>query len=221
MLENLPVRALFRFEFPLLYMPEPPRIDGHLSDWPEEARLPSLVELEPEETAIADVFGAWNEDGLYFGFDVPNRPAPVQCDPKSWWKMDGIRVCVDTRDTRSNKRATRFCHFIYALPIGGGSDESAPVVGQHRMSRSKEPPPSMDLDQVRIASHVLKRSYSMELAIGAQAMAGFEPHDHPRIGLFYKVRDTQLGNQNLTVSDELGWNVDPSTWATAVLRGSA
>lgn len=217
MLESLPVRALFRFEFPLRYLAKPPRLDGHLSDWPEETRLPSLIELEPDDAAIADVYGGWNEDGLYFGFDVPNRPAPVQCDAKQWWKLDGLRICIDTRDTRTNKRATRFCHFVYALPTGGGTDESAPVVGQHRMSRSKEPPPAMAMEQVRVAAHVLKRRYCIELAIGAGALAGWEPHDHPRIGLFYKVKDTQLGDQHLTVTDELGWNVDPSTWATAVL----
>jgi hypothetical protein len=35
--------------------------------------------------------------------------------------------------------------------------------------------------------------------------------------VFYKVKDTQRGDQHLSVDDELGWNVDPSTWATGVL----
>jgi hypothetical protein len=217
MLEHLPVRTFFRFEFPLIYLSKQPRNDGHLTGWPDEALLPSLIDLEPEDAAIADVYGGWNEDGLYFAFDVPNRPAPVQCDVKQWWKMDGIRICIDTRDTRNNKRATRFCHFLYALPTGGGTDGTAPIVGQHRMSRSKEPPPAMAMDQVRVASHVLKRRYTLELSIGAGALAGWEPAEHPRIGFFYKIKDTQLGAQHLTATDELGWNVDPSTWATVVL----
>ena len=62
-----------------------------------------------------------------------------------------------------------------------------------------------------------RRSYSLEVAIPAACLSGWDPVEHPRIGFFYKVKDTCCGDQHLTADDDLGWNVDPSTWATGVL----
>ena len=45
-----------------------------------------------------------------------------------------------------------------------------------------------------------------------------DPEEHPRIGFYYIVEDREYGQQYLTIGDDLYWYVDPSTWATAVLR---
>lgn len=216
MLDVLPRRAFFRFEFPLHHLPQAPPIDGRMGKWTARYMLPPLVELEGRP-AFADVYAGWNEDGLVFAFDVPNRRGPLRCDPVNWWKGDGLRLCIDTRDARDVKRATRFCHFFYLLPLGGGADGKQPLVGFHRMSRAKEPPPSVDLRRIRLGRQLDRHGYALEAAIPGACLHGWDPAEHPRIGLFYKVKDTCHGAQHLTVDDELGWNVDPSTWATAVL----
>ena len=216
MLESIARRAMFRFEFPLRYLAKTPTIDGSMRKWSAEYMLPALVEIE-DEAAFADVYAAWNEDYLFAAFDVPGRRRRLEGDPAAWWKKDGIRLCVDTRDARDNKRATRFCHLYYFLPTGGGTSGKRPVVGLHRMSRAKEPPPAVDVSQVKIAVQSDRGGYSVEVAIPAACLNGWDPAEHPRLGLFYKVRDMELGDQHFSVDDELGWNVDPSTWATAVL----
>ena len=216
MLDELPKRAFFSFEIPIHYLPRPPRIDGDVSKWTRKYLVPPLVELEDQEP-LADVYWAWHEDGFYAAFDVPNRAGRLHCDPKHWWKGDGLRLCLDTRDARDIKRATRFCHFFYFLPQGGGADGRRPVAGTHRMSRAKEPPPPVDLSLVKVAAHVERTGYGLEVGLPAACLSGWDPTEHPRIGVFYKVKDTQLGSQHLSVDDELGWNADPSTWATGVL----
>ncbi len=216
MLDSLPRRAFFAFEFPIHFLARPPRIDGDLHDWPSRCLVPPLVTLEGE-APIADVYLGWNDDGLFAAFDVPNRSGRPKVDAQHWWKEDGLRLCIDARDARDVKRATRFCHFFYMLPAGGGRDGKQPVVGTHRMSRAKEPPPPVDTSQIKIASLVDRERYTLELHIPAACLSGWDPAQHPRIGVFYKVKDTQLGAQHLTVDDELGWNADPSTWATGVL----
>ncbi len=209
-------RAFFRFELPIPFRARTPVIDGDLSKWGPHFLVPPLVELEGQPP-FADVYWAWNEQHLCFAFDVPQRSGPPACDLEHWWKKDGVRICIDTRDTRDVKRATRFCHFFYVLPTGGGARGDRPVVGTHRLSRAKEPPPKIDLARVQVAATVTRRSYALEVAIPGECLAGWDPAEHPRIGVFYKIKDTQHGAQHLTVDDELGWNADPSTWATGVL----
>ncbi len=216
MLDILPRRALFQFEVPIRYLATSPRLHGDLASWTDDHLLPPLVEIEGIEP-FADVYCGWNEDGLYAGFDIPNRTTRAQCDPTHWWKKNGLRLGIDTRDARDIKRATRFCHFFYLLPTGGGRDGKTPVVGTHRMSRAKEPPPNVDTRRIKVAAHVTRQGYTLEVAIPATCLHGWDPAEHPRIGLFYKVKDSQHGSQHLSADDELGWNVDPSTWATGVL----
>lgn len=216
MLDALPRRAFFRIELPIRCLAKTPTIDGSMRKWKAEYLLPPLVELD-DEPAFADVYAAWNEDHLFVAFDVPERRGSVRCDPTRWWKDDGLRVCIDTRDTRDLKRATRFCHFFYLLPTGGGSIGKQPLAGLHRMSRAKEPPPSVDPGKIKLGVRIDRRGYSLEAAIPAACLNGWNPAEHPRIGFFYKINDTCHGAQHLTVNDDLGWNVDPSTWATAAL----
>lgn len=217
MIDALPRRALFRFEIPIHHHADTPRMDGNVRKWDRKYLLPPLVELEARPP-FADVYCAWNEDNLFVAFDVPSRRGALQCDAAHWWKKDGLRVCVDTRDARDIKRATRFCHFFYFLPVGGGANGKLPVVGVHRMSRAKEPPPPVDTSRIKVGVHTERTRYSLEAAIPASCLNGWDPAEHPRIGVFYKVKDTHHGAQHLSVDDELGWNVDPSTWATGVLR---
>lgn len=216
MLDILPRRALFQFEIPIHYCARPPRLDGDAARWPRKYLVPPLIELENQEP-VADVFWAWNEDGFYAAFEVPNRAARPRCDAQHWWKGDGVRLCIDTRDARDVRRATRFCHFFYALPLGGGTDGRRAVIGSHRMSRAKEPPPPVDVRQLKVAALVERQRWSLELAIPAACLSGWDPAEHPRLGVFYKVKDRERGSQHLSVDDELGWNSDPSTWATGVL----
>ncbi len=216
MLEYVPRRAFLQFEIPLHYCARLPRIDGDAGKWGQKYLLPALVEIEGTEP-FADVYCAWNEDALCVAFDVPERSGPLHCDPVAWWKQDGVRFCIDTRDARDIKRATRFCQFFYMLPAGGGAKRDQPIIGTHRMSRAKEPPPAVDVSQIRLAARIARRGYSLEAAIPASCLTGWDPAEHPRIGIFYKVKDSYCGAQHLSVDDELGWNADPSTWATGVL----
>lgn len=216
MLDALPKRAFFTFEFPIYYLPRLPCIDGELNEWTAKHLAPPLVRIEGTEP-VADVYWGWHEDAFCAAFDVPNRAGRPRCDARHWWKGDGVRLCFDTRDARDVKRATRFCHFFYFLPLGGGPGGQAPVVGTHRMNHAKEPPPPVDLSLVKIAARVDRTGYSLEVAIPARCLQGWDPAEHSRIGIYYKVKDLQLGAQHLSVDDELGWNADPSTWATGVL----
>jgi len=210
----VPNRYLFRLEFPLRYMASP-RLDGRLRDWSDDYLLPDLSGLDGVES-FARFYAGWNEGGLYVAVRVHGRKTPFSCNPKQFWKGDNLRVMTDMRDTRDIKRGSRYCQQFYFLPAGGTPYE-APVAGAAKVLRATEDAPLPDSDLIRVASNRDGATYTIEGHIPAEALNGFDPDEHPRIGLYLMLEDKDLGQQYLTVGDDLYWYIDPSTWPTAVL----
>jgi len=211
----VPGRSLFRFEFPLRYRASP-RIDGDVGDWSDEFLLPDFGPLDRQES-FGRIWLAWNETGLFVACRVAGRRLPLRCDPKQFWKGDNLRLCTDMRDTRDIKRASRYCQQFYFLPSGGGKDGRSPVAGAARVHRATEHAPLAPPDAIEIAGRRKGDAYTMEAHVPAEIIAGFDPDEHRRIGIYTMLEDLELGQQYLTVGDDLNWHIDPSTWATAVL----
>lgn len=211
----VPNRLLFRFEFPLRYR-ESPRIDGDLNDWSDAFRLPELNGIDAQ-ASFARVWMGWNETGLFLACRVEGRTSPFRCDPRQYWKGDNLRLCTDMRDTRDIKRGSRYCQQFFFLPAGGGRDGKSPVAGAAKVPRATENAPAVDNSLVQVAGKRTAHAYTLEGHIPADALSGFDPDEHRRIGVYVLVEDAELGQQYLTVGDELNWHIDPSTWATAVL----
>lgn len=212
----IPNRFLFQFEFPLRYRSVVPVIDGDLSEWTDDELLPKLGELDGQEE-FADVWACWNEAGLYIACHVTEKRKPLRCDPRAFWTGDNLRLCTDMRDARTNKRATRFCQQFFFLPIGGGPHGKDPVAGTNKIKRAREDAPPVPAGRIAVASRVKSTGYALEAHVPGECLSGFDPAEHPRIGLYYILEDDDHGQQYLTVGDDLYWYVDPSTWATAVL----
>ncbi len=93
------------------------------------------------------------------------------------------------------------------------SDAERPASDDERSASDDEGRPSPIRSKERLPADV----YTLEAHIPQAALSGFDPTEHPRIGLYVMVEDRDLGQQYLTVGDELNWHVDPSTWAAGVL----
>jgi len=212
----VPHRSLFRFEFPLRYCRAAPAINGDLRDWPDAFRLPDFGPMDGAEP-FGRIWIGWNENGLFVACRVEGRTRPFKCDPKHFWKGDNLRLCTDMRDTRDIKRASRYCQQFYFLPAGGGRNGKRPVAGAARIQRATEHAPLPPPGAIEIAGGRKGDVYTMEARIPAAALAGFDPDEHRRIGIYTMLEDIELGQQYLTVGDDLNWHIDPSTWATAVL----
>jgi hypothetical protein len=211
----VPSRLLFRFEF-LLYHRQSPTIDGDLDDWPDRYLLPDLNRLD-DQPSFARSWMGWNESGLFIACRVEGRSSPFRCDQRQFWKGDNLRLCTDMRDTRDNKRASRYCQQFYFLPAGGGRDAKSPVAGAAKVPRATENAPAVSNSLIQVAGKRAGQIYTLEAHIPAEALSGFDPADHRRIGIYTMLEDLELGQQYLTVGDDLNWHIDPSTWATAVL----
>jgi hypothetical protein len=222
MIEAIDVSAFVHFEIPIYYMKQSPELTGHPNHWPGRHQLPAIDRVRETYIApprrLAEAYFGWHEDFVAFGYSVKPFAGTFHVDASHWWKGDGARLCIDTRDARDSRQGTRYSHFFYVCPTGGESNRRSPLVGLHALSRAKEHPTKIDASQIRVAVSKTATSYGLEMLIPSGCLTGWNPSVHTRIGLYYKIKSADGQAQHLTVPDDFGWNADPSTWATGVLE---
>jgi len=215
----IPNRFLIRVAHPCLYVKDVPRNvddDGHLVDLPESARIQNFAELDGL-TNFADVRLGWNEFGLAVQVEVKGKeqlPVGDSDKPKS---SDGLWLWIDTRDARASHRASRFCHHFLFLAAGGGEEKDEPFVAQAKINRAQQDAPLANLADVPFRGHRSKSGYRLEAFLPTAALSGFDPEQHPRLGIYYVVRDQERGDQFLSVGWEFPFPDDPSIWAVLKL----
>jgi hypothetical protein len=215
----VPNRFLVRVAHPCPYVKDVPRDadgDDHLLDLPEAARLRNFADLDGLKN-FADVRLAWNEFGLAVQAEVRGKEQPPVGDADKLRGCDGLSLWLDTRDARASHRASRFCHHFLFLAAGGGPDKDEPFVAQAKINRAQQDAPLANLADVPFRAHRTKGGYRLEVFLPAAALYGFDPQEHPRLGVYYVVRDQELGDQFLSVSWDFPFSDDPSLWAVLEL----
>ncbi|MGA2034385.1 MAG: hypothetical protein ABSG68_19240 [Thermoguttaceae bacterium] len=216
----IPARVLYRFSLPCFYHHPLWTADGAGLD--ERYRLASLAGLEAEPTqrspsAALDVRVAWSEGGLALVVRVEGKRQPPWCRGTRPEDSDGLQVWIDTRDIHNVHRAGRFCHRFIFLPTGSGrrlGEPTAACLPIHRAREFSRPPAE---GQLKVRSQKRVHGYVLEAAIAAEALTGFDPREHPRLGFAYALEDRELGVQTLGVGSPMPYQEDPSLWATLEL----
>jgi len=205
---------LFRFAVPCFYRR---RVWGSKGAPLEpEYRLPSFGELEGKKL-FADLRVAWNNQGLSFQLGVQGKSQRAWCRATRADDSDGLQVWIDTRDTQSIHRASRYCHRFVFLPFGDGPGLQSPVARWLPINRAKEGPQAVPPAALRVHREKRNDGYSLEAHVPAAALTGFDPEEHPRLGFTYAVLDRELGWQTFSVGPELPFMEDPSLWGTLEL----
>jgi hypothetical protein len=210
----VPTRFLFRFSLPCRYRENLWSAKG--TGLTDDFRLASFEELENLPAQI-EVRAAWNDGGLAFWVSVTGKKQAPWCRSSKPEDSDGFQVWIDTRDVHDVHRANRFCHQFLFLPVGGGRnlDESAAFLLP--INRAKELPQPLKPGAVKTRSEKKKDGYLLEIFLPGDALTGFEPGEHPRLGFNYALLDRELGEHTLTVGSPMPYDEDPSLWATLEL----
>jgi hypothetical protein len=206
----VPHRFLFRVAHPCVHVADMPLDDGDdMLDLPENCRIDNYPDMD-ERRNFADVRLAWNERGLGVQVTVRGKDHEPEADVSRPRVSDGLTLWIDTRDARASHRASRYCHQFHFLPVGGG-DGDEPAVVQSKINRATEDAPhnaeAVLLNRGRVAG-----GYRLEAFLPATVLNGFDPEQHPRLGIFYAVRDRELGEQTLSVGSDFPIADDPSLW---------
>ena len=213
----VPQRFLFRLALPCPRLDDVPREGGDdLLDLPESCRLENFAGLEGRRN-FADVRLAWNERGLAVQFEVRGKERAPVGDPSRPRHSDGLTLWLDTRDARTSHRASRFCHQFHFLAAGGGADGDEPLFVQTKINRAVQDAATAPA-AVLLGRRRAPGGYRLEAFLPAEALTGFDPEQHPRLGVFYAVRDHELGEQLLGAGPEFPYAEDPSLWSVLELR---
>ncbi len=213
----IPHRFLFRVAYPCRYAKGIPREqDDRLLDLPEDCRLDNFAVMDGQSN-FADVRMAWNELGLGFQIEVKGKEQVPQGDATRPRGSDGVTLWIDTRDARTSHRASRYCHQFHFLPTGDGPDHDEPAFVQTKINRALHDAPLVHAGSVPFRCVHTKGGYLIEVFLPAAALNGFDPDQNRQLGIFYAVRDAELGEQVLSVGSDFPYWEDPSLWSVLEL----
>ena len=98
------------------------------------------------------------------------------------------------------------------LAAGGGSDRDEPTFAQSKINRALQDAPLVPAGAVPFRGTVGRGGYTLQAFLPADVLTGFDPDQHPRLGIYTAVRDQELGDQYLTVNQDFPFADDPSLW---------
>jgi len=208
----VPAPLLFEYRLSVPACPGPSRRKtGRLLTLPADSCLPALSSLNGGPT-FAEISAGWNPDGLAVCVVVSGKTRPPCGNRRSPEDSDCIEVWVDTRPTGKVHRATAYCHRLACLPSDESAD-GAPAAVPQSIPQQRETRQEINGCHVTLRRHVHKHGYELEIWIPESQLYGFRQIDELRqLGFYYLVRDTELAEQPLSVSDEFPFAWDPSLW---------
>lgn len=226
---TIPPSFLFRYAVACRQVAKLPTGGSRIAKLGKECRLPCFATMDGQ-VEFATVWMGWNAGGIGVAFEVLGKEHPVHAEPAKPTGADGMSLWIDTRDARTIHRASRYCQRFLIL-ANDGSDAQAPTAFRKSIKRAIEEPAAIDESQIRIARFALERgkvldkdpkegvkSYRLEVFFPASVLVGFDPENIRRLGVFYRVRDRELGDQLLAAAREIPYWEDPSLWPTLVLE---
>jgi len=215
-MQLVPNRFLFRVSHPCRYVPGIPNDDEDLFSLPEECRIASFADMDGKRD-FADVRIAWNDEGLAIEIEVRGKDQSPVGDAGKPRLSDGLSLWIDTRDSRTSHRASRFCHQFHFLPTGGGSGHDEPAFVQMKIHRATQDAAIAPPNSIPFRCRRRTSGYRLAAFLPAGVLAGFDPEQSPRLGMFYVVRDAELGEQTSGAATDLPYAEDPTLWGVLEL----
>lgn len=213
----IPSALLFEYRFQVPACPDPSgKKSGRLLKLPESAQLPALSAVDGG-TPFAALSVGWNPNGLGVSVAVRGRSQPAAGNSKKPDQSDCVELWIDTRPTGNVHRATGYCHRVACLPVEESSDGAAAAVSL-AIPQQREVRAELQAQKLKLRTHARKGGYDLEIWIPSSQLYGYEQMDELRqLGFYCLVRDTELGDQPLTVTDDFPFSWDPSLWVNLEL----
>lgn len=178
-----------------------------------QSELTSAEDVPPP-SAFAELRMAWSDEGLFFQVQVKGKKQAPSCRESKLEDSDGLTLLVDTRDTHNVHRASRFCHQYIFLPAGEGAGMKNPVGELLNINRAKDNPTQPNRGTLKVFSSVKGEGYKMSGWVPAEAITGYDPAEHKRLGFYFVVKDRELGWHTFSLGSDYPFQTDPSLWGS-------
>ena len=169
----------------------------------ESTLLPDLL-----ESRLARVYCSWSTFALHFTFEIsrlfdqPGRQG------------DCIELFIDTRGVKSST-LTRFCHHFLIFPERVDGEIAAEIT----RFRTEERHPLADPKLIEVKSHMEKRKRKIEISLPQEVLYGYDPTEHKKLGLNFRVLGVDGKMQILSASSEdFPIEQHPLLWASIHLE---
>ncbi len=205
-------------------LPQPPRINGNLSDWSEQFRVTPVqttktIGIERNTTPPPNVFMGWRDEGLYLAFEVFDQNIDSVAASDRWWTRDNIEFWISTRPVMTDEQVyNTFCHQFFYVPHANPVDGILGTLGQwHRpgdaLQKNLVPHP-----KVVHQSRVLPDRYTVEIFLPAEALNGWDPANHNELAFNFHIRNFHKAVDYFwSAPKELTTQLRPNTWGKLVL----
>ena len=235
-MSTIPSNFLFRFQIPCRRVassvkrvtPETLDASYSLPFWSRfQERRDTFGRREPSDaiarnssnSSIFDFRLGWSPLGIFITTVVSGKQKQEIWSQNDQQRADAVRVCLDTRDVKELRRATKFCHkFIFYPTIGAARGSLRPLVELSPINRAKDYPEPIDVKDLKVAAACKNDGYAFSCFLPAQSLTGFDPEEFDRFGLHYVVKDSQYGAFVLQHGDPLPMEDDPSLWDSFVME---
>lgn len=204
----IPYSFYFRHAISLPEIKNLPRKKGRLLSLPASAELPDLT-FQQDASRWGKVKLAWNSEGLAISLNVSAKKHPTT-------PAETFQVWIDTRDTKTIHRANRYCHLFQFQACGNSKKQ--PLFTQLTINRAQSDAPQADLSQIQLWSQLNAKGYELDVWLPSSTLTGYEPTAYPQLGFYYKIFDSELGEQFMSINQEFPFGQDPSLWATMRLE---
>ncbi len=172
--------------------------------------LPSFGKLLWNEEPFADVFVAWEEEGLHFQCDVQSPLSSVVYP--EYEKGDAVELFIDTKNLKNVRVPHRFCHHFYFLPETIEGSEQAQEITRFRAEDAR---PLCSPENIQMKVQKKPHGYVMDIFLLKEALTGFEPLETRGCGFAYRILRTGKSPQHFTLSScHCKIERHPYLWAT-------
>ncbi len=186
-----------------------PCVDAAPKKWLKKPFLLPDTSAYLNEESFAKVAFGWNEERLMFHFSI-KKPFEEAFFPKVE-TGDSVELFIDTRDLKSSKVVTRFCHHFVFLP-----KEVEGITAKEVTSfRGEDTHPECDPKFLTSDVSFSKASYSMDIKIASDALFGFDRGSFGKIGFNYRINRPEYEGQHFAVSSRFfALEKHPASWGT-------
>lgn len=216
----VPSAFTFRYAFPVSHVLKKRGRAAIPISFEEVPTLPHPAGMD-DGRAFGDVQVVWNEDGLGVRAVVRGRLSPIAFTGGDPLRPNCLQVWIDTRDTQSIHRASRFCHWFCLNPGGSGKNRDKPHGVELAIPRAREEHTLATPDEIAIDAKMNKGGYELTAWLPREILTGYDPRDNSRLGFYYALEDGELGEQTLSVNRDFPYATDPSLWCTLELLDPA